>query len=157
MFILTFIQINPHLYQLTFNSLYIWMNPCSFYTTIYGIETYHFLFNLWQVALLLYPGVRGMCDKHLLCSGIYIVPVNNHNAPFPCSWYQSWFACLVGVLFGASRRSWVEWVDSAVFLPLLVCTDLLYASLFGAVFKSLSSDNTLAILLLIFFLSTSLS
>ena len=89
MLVSTCVQNTPCLYQLAFNSLYIIINSCSFYTKTYGIELYHVLSILWRVAFFPYPDAWAVCDYHLIHGIIFIVPVIARNTLSICLWYHS--------------------------------------------------------------------
>ena len=129
-----------------------------FYTKTYGIEPYHVLSILWWEIFLLSPDVGAMCEEHILRVIIFIVPVIGRYIPFMFLWWQSYFACIVVVFYSSSTHSRGEWIDSAVFWPLPVCTISLYDSLFFTVLDPFaSSDVTPTILSLLLFLYTSYS
>ena len=96
------IRINLHsLYTKTYGAepLRTWIKSLSLYIKKYGIETYHILPILSWVMFLPSNDVRVMCDKYLLHVNIFVSLVIGWDKPFLCSCYQSYFDCLVVLMW----------------------------------------------------------
>ena len=93
-----------------------WINSRSFYTKMYGIESYHILPLLWWVTFLMSPDVQVMCDEHLIHAIIFIVPVIFRYIHLPWPWYQEYSTFLVVIFCGSSTPTTVQLITSSLVL-----------------------------------------